>query len=188
LKFRVALILCAGLFSAAAGMADDGVRDFDFEMSLIKGRLPELELADERLADIALFLDAPARGRLSRIYEKNDAFKICVLNWIGFGIGSFVQGDSKSGYFFLGGDAIGLGVLLSGRGSSMELTLGGLGIIAGIQIASYITPFVYQGRWNRKLRSILGDRDDSFRIDAFRNDPRFCAGKGIAVPLFVGGF
>ena len=99
-----------------------------------------------------------------------------VLNFlVGFGIGSFVQGDVTAGLLLAGGDLVGIGLVIAGAASVLAeieyydegyplesassggtLILLGAGILSATRIAGLIVPFTYANSFNEKLRRELG--------------------------------
>ncbi|WP_025409001.1 P13 family porin [Borrelia coriaceae] len=104
------------------------------------------------------------------LYEinKKDPLIPFLLNlFVGFGIGSFAQGDITGGLFVLGFDVLGLGLFsfgmynrspYTGEMSGFALSfvfLGGLTLFV-TRIAETIIPFTYASSYNKKLQEKLG--------------------------------
>ncbi|AAX17379.1 P13 family porin [Borrelia turicatae] len=108
------------------------------------------------------------------LYEtyKKDAVVPCLLNlFVGFGIGSLVQGDITGGLLSLGFDVVSIGLLSYGTYSIIEshyekkekptvlaLSLAAVGgaTLVLTRIIEAVLPFTYASSYNRKLQENLG--------------------------------
>ena len=94
--------------------------------------------------------------------------------FLGFGSGSFSQGDTTHGIIFLAGDTLCLGLVgyniivngwenfingITGKGgTSDDMTLAKVGLIAalGLRVYQAIRPFTYAKKYNAKLADAIG--------------------------------
>ena len=104
--------------------------------------------------------------------QKNDPWGPLALNFlVGFGVGSFVQGDTTAGLLLAGGDVLGIGLLLAGWGIAVDAAArsdtdaaGTAGVVAlagwltltAARIGGIIAPFSYANSFNEKLKRDLG--------------------------------
>ncbi|WP_024654217.1 P13 family porin [Borrelia persica] len=101
-------------------------------------------------------------------YKQNALIPFLLNLFVGFGIGSFVQGDLAGGFLILGFDALGLGLMGGGiysvsQHKSKDLPVLGFSLIAlgGVtmfltRIAEVIIPFTYANNYNKRLQENLG--------------------------------
>ncbi|QMU98853.1 P13 family porin [Borrelia sp. A-FGy1] len=119
------------------------------------------------------------------IYEssKKDPLIPFILNLVlGFGIGSFAQGDIIGGLSLLGFDAIGVGLLAYGVYSaggisevkakkedlpwvSVSLIAVGGVTLAITRLVEIVLPFVHASNYNKRLRQNLGNALGGFQPD-----------------------
>ncbi|WPM06249.1 P13 family porin [Borreliella sinica] len=125
------------------------------------------------------------------VYEasKKEPVVPFLLNlFLGFGIGSFVQGDILGGSLILGFDAVGIGLILTGayldikdnrdnnvRKVPFEWTWGKGMMLAGVvtmaatRLTEIILPFTFANSYNKKLKNslniALGGFEPSFDIN-----------------------
>ena len=111
--------------------------------------------------------DSSDRAFLQYEIQKVDPWGPFVINLLlGAGIGSFVQGDTTGGLIVLGGEVVGIGLVIAGATSDPYSGSGGDGgsglIIVGVaalgvaRILGLIFPFTYANAANEKLRMDLG--------------------------------
>ncbi|MBB6213326.1 P13 family porin [Borreliella californiensis] len=128
-------------------------------------------------------------GEKLLVYEtsKQDPIVPFLLNlFLGFGIGSFAQGDILGGSLILGFDAVGIGLILTGayldikaldnnaKKAAFQWTWGKGVILAGVvtmavtRLTEIILPFTFANSYNRKLKNslnvALGGFEPSFDI------------------------
>lgn len=100
------------------------------------------------------------------IENKKDsaALPFCLNFFVGWGLGSFIQGDTKTGLIHIGGELLGGILMLAGSqlatpSASPEAGIGmvfaGLAITAGVAINSWVQPFLYTNKYNNTLRKCL---------------------------------
>jgi hypothetical protein len=116
------------------------------------------------------------------LYAKNR--KQAAAGWaaldcfVGFGVGSYIQGDITFGITQSILDAVGYTLYIysifelaytslesSERSSGLEEYKLSLVILASSRVMSWIFPFVYQGKYNRTLKAALNSNDFSYSID-----------------------
>lgn len=166
MKKTWAVFLCFFVLCAAgtAQTAAEKVAD------LIRGGLSRNR--DEIEAESALLTESE-KTQIYRDFLKNPAFPFCLNLIVGFGLGSFIQGDAAGGLISAGCDLLGFGLLFTGTllygigildlmfggtmpaGASATL-FGGLAIVTGSRIFESIRPFFFAGRYNAELRRIIG--------------------------------
>lgn len=129
---------------------------------------------------------------LYETYKKDPLIPFLLNCFVGFGIGSLVQGDITGGLLILGFDALGLGLLSYGaysmvnsvpasdgsKTSVVALSLVALGgvTMALTRLVEVILPFTHASSYNRKLQENLGITLGGFQpeIDmSFDEDTRF---------------
>ena len=97
-------------------------------------------------------------------HNKKDGAYTCFINgFVGFGIGSFVQGDTTGGVISLVADLAGYAMFfmgyeeanLSGSDSARALYSSGLLIVAINKIFTCIRPFTYANGYNKRLSKAL---------------------------------
>ena len=80
--------------------------------------------------------------------------------FLGFGIGSFAQGDKRDGWSMLGFELGGITLLttglLSSGTSATTLVAMGSGFMLGAAISGCITPWIYSNTRNDTLKQVLG--------------------------------
>ncbi|BDU62463.1 membrane protein (plasmid) [Candidatus Borrelia fainii] len=102
------------------------------------------------------------------IHKQNTLVPFLLNFFVGFGIGSFVQGDLTGGLLILGFDMLGFGLISGGMYSLSQykgintptialslMSLGGITLFV-TRIVEIIIPFTYASSYNRKLREKLG--------------------------------
>jgi len=104
------------------------------------------------------------------LYDKNrkkGAGGLATLDFfIGFGIGSYIQGDLFFGITQSIMDVVGHSMFWGGIGELEEdMIATGLTILGVSRVMSWIFPFVHQGSYNRKLESALNGNAISYSID-----------------------
>ncbi|AJA89888.1 membrane protein [Borreliella chilensis] len=139
---------------------------------------------------------SPAEKLLTYESGKKDSLVPFLLNlFLGFGIGSFAQGDILGGIFILGFDAVGIGLILTGayleikafdnsfkkafddsvKKNAFKWTWGKGMMLAGVvtmaltRFTEIILPFTFANSYNKKLKSSLniafGGFEPSFDIN-----------------------
>jgi hypothetical protein len=113
------------------------------------------------------------RFMLYQIHKKNPWEGLALNLLVGFGSGSFYQGDSTGGVWLLGGDI--LGVLLTSIGISVNVDTArsewssnsmngsqgtpaivtGIVLLSAVRIAGTVLPFIHSKNYNRKLLDVL---------------------------------
>ena len=132
-----------------------------FEDGFIKGNNAK------KIGELTPFLTAEQRENL---YEENERLgvKPFLLNLLlGFGIGSFSQGDRAIGRLQFWGDILGYGMMIPGMILVMDatkdldttvgtalVTIGSL-VTLGVAIPAYIRPWTFAANRNEKLRRAL---------------------------------
>lgn len=116
----------------------------------------------EKIAELSPFLAVQQRESL---YSENEQLGVgpFLLNLLlGFGIGSFWQGDKPVGYVQFYGDLIGYGLMIPGLALSLDgnsrggvLTALGSLLVLGVSIPAYIRPWTFASNRNAKLRRSL---------------------------------
>ncbi|QFI14197.1 P13 family porin [Borrelia sp. CA_690] len=119
--------------------------------------------------------------------SKKDPIVPFLLNlFLGFGIGSFVQGDILGGFLILGFDAVGIGLIFTGayldikafenntKKAAFQWTWGKGVMLAGVvtmavtRLTEIILPFTFANSYNKKLKNSLniafGGFEPSFDI------------------------
>ena len=102
--------------------------------------------------------------------------------FLGFGSGSFSQGDTTHGIIFLAGDLVGFGLVaynimttswdnfigsITGKGGSDgDMTLAKVGLIGvlGLRVYQAIRPFTYSKNYNAKLKDAIGYNETAVAI------------------------
>ena len=95
--------------------------------------------------------------------NKKDAGMAFAVNWlVGFGIGSFIQGDTNAGLVTLLGELGAIGILGGGIATmgidstvAISLAITGTGVLLGFKIFEMIRPFVFADNYNKKLNQAL---------------------------------
>ena len=114
--------------------------------------------------------DSSDRAFLQYEIQKVDPWGPFVINLLlGAGIGSFVQGDTTGGLIVLGGEVVGIGLVIagatsdpydpysgSGGGGGSGLIIVGVAALGVARILGLIFPFTYANAANEKLRMDLG--------------------------------
>ena len=108
------------------------------------------------------------RAFLQYEIQKVDPWGPFVINLLlGAGIGSFVQGDTTGGLIVLGGEVVGIGLVIAGvtssdpysgsdSGGGSGLIIVGAAALGVARILGLIFPFTYANAANEKLRMDLG--------------------------------
>nr|AAR14935.1 outer membrane protein P13 [Borreliella burgdorferi] len=129
-------------------------------------------------------------GEKFLIYETNkkDSLVPFLLNlFLGFGIGSFAQGDMLGGSLILGFDAVGIGLIVTGayldikafdnnaKKADFKWTWGKGMMLAGVvtmavtRLTEIVLPFTFANNYKRKLKNSLniglGGFEPSFDIN-----------------------
>ncbi len=153
--------------------------------------LSVLSASDSPAASISLMIDSDFSGNYDSIakesvqlsdfermslyamHEDSPTLPFVINLLVGYGIGSFIQGDAKSGYTALVADIIGIGLYSVGYvqvytasldgvipDEGITLALLGAGLLLGSRIYQCIKPFSYAKEYNRRLHtSLLGKAD-----------------------------
>ncbi|MEK6795962.1 MAG: P13 family porin [Spirochaetota bacterium] len=105
----------------------------------------------------AFKLSSEDRINLYEMKKKKDTGGPFALNFfIGFGIGSYVQGDGFGGTMGLCGELGSLALIGASAGSDVPaLAILGLAVFFGFRIFEWIRPFAYEGEYNAKLGNAL---------------------------------
>ncbi len=168
MKRKLVIILLMTLLCAGAVFAD-AYKDAN---KLLRANLSDQNL--QKVAELAPQLTQDQKEYLYR-WNKVDTVMPFALNLVlGFGSGSFSQGDDGMGILFLALDTACTGVIIydivatgwdnfqksiSGKGgSTTELKASKIALIAaaGIRVWESIRPFTYAKKKNTKLKSALG--------------------------------
>lgn len=149
------VVACAFGADSGMGTVSDLIRE---DLFLNAGRIEE---ASGALSDMERFT-------LYRQFEKNARLPFALNLAIGFGLGSFVQGDTSGALIALAGDALGVALPLLGYACLMqdyygywdfpygyELMYAGYALIGITRIFESIRPFSYARRYNTTLRKAL---------------------------------
>ncbi|UPA14086.1 P13 family porin [Borrelia turicatae] len=105
---------------------------------------------------------------LYEIHKQSTLVPFLLNFFVGFGTGSFVQGDLTGGLLILGFDMLGFGLISGGMYSLSQhrsmntptvalslISLGGITLFV-TRIVEIIIPFTYASSYNRNLREKLG--------------------------------
>ena len=120
-----------------------------------------------------LGLSPEQRQQLISKHEKSGVGPFFLNMLLGFGIGSFVQGDKKSGGFQLGFDIGGIVLMIGGAAVSgatgepeagIPMMVCGAGFCIGAGITGLITPWVYAANHNEGLEASLNGRTVSIHV------------------------
>ncbi len=153
--------------AAAENVLDDSVSqelsDADKAFSEIKTLLDDgFEKNKIRISELAKNLDYKQKLNLYEQYEKSatEPFFLNVLG--GWGMGSFIQGNKKSGLVQLSFDAAALLCVISGSvisnresASGSALIVCGGGLYLGGLFTACISPWVFASDYNDQLRDSL---------------------------------
>ncbi|GEM_PF-4878749 len=110
----------------------------------------------DKLIELTKNLSLDEKQKLYLTYEKSGG-KYFVLNLIlGCGIGSFAQGDSKSGMLALCFELGGVVMMLSGTNSENAFLVSiGYGLLIGGRVGECIAPWEYANNYNDTLKTSL---------------------------------
>ena len=171
MKRKVLVIALIGLICAFAVFAD-AYKDVN---SLIARGLSEENL--KKIAELSPQLTQEQKESIFRWKKVPTFLPACMNIFLGFGSGSFDQGDDGMGIAFLVGDVLCAGIVaydivtvgwenfinsLTGKGGGpQELSLAKIALIAagGLRIWQGIRPFTYASSKNAKLKTALGLND-----------------------------
>ncbi|UPA19056.1 P13 family porin (plasmid) [Borrelia puertoricensis] len=105
---------------------------------------------------------------LYELHKQNTLVPFLLNFFVGFGTGSFMQGNFTGGLLILGFDMLGVGLISGGIYSLSQykgietptfalslVSLGGMTLFI-TRIVEMISPFTYASSYNRKLREKLG--------------------------------
>ncbi|MDR2149595.1 MAG: P13 family porin [Spirochaetaceae bacterium] len=138
----------------------------------------------------SLSLTSTQRINLFEAYEKGAGGPFALNFLLGFGIGSFVQGDAAGGWTTLLGEAAGIAAFCYGvslmpvavdedYANSYEgyeytsndqwekaeiFILGGAGLFIGMRIFEWIRPFVFAHNYNKTLKKALNYYNISYNL------------------------
>lgn len=188
-KRLVALLVISSLFfslhSEEVGNSNDSVSTVAF---LIEDGLFRNEV---QIRKESINLQSLQKLMLYEDYKKSAGVPFACNLLLGYGIGSFVQKDWFGGFIGLGGDLLGITVMISGIAMKEEeryysngfyytreviTTKGyetastGMMIIMGTRIFELIRPFVYTNSYNKSLRRALSTYAVSYKIEPSYND------------------
>ncbi|MBR1722372.1 MAG: SHOCT domain-containing protein [Treponema sp.] len=116
----------------------------------------------EQVRKLSQQLSYSEKMKLYEEYERGAGGYFALNLLIGFGIGSFAQGNASMGLFQLGLEATGIGLMLKAEDSN-SLILGSA-IYLGAYIVGLINPWVYSHRHNETLREELNLNQSNFSI------------------------
>lgn len=155
----VLVLLCI----AGACFADDSM--FFSVSGLIKS---DLFKNQSKIQELSKDLSSTEKLRLYSQYKKDQWVPFLINFLVGYGVGSFVEGDTTGGVIALGSDLGGLACVLVGAVSSANAlssdpnTTSGLGVmlfgsilVLGSRIFEIIRPFTYTARYNSTLKQSL---------------------------------
>ena len=110
----------------------------------------------EKIIELSKSLSPSQKQRLYKDFERSAGGYFALNLLIGYGIGSFAQGNKSSGLTQLGFEVGGLGLLLSGAldGNETVMTLGGVFYFGG-WIIGLISPWTYRTSHNKSLKEAL---------------------------------
>ena len=127
-----------------------------------------------KIKELAPELTQQQKESIYRWKKVDVVFPFLENTFLGFGSGSFSQGDSSHGILFLAGDTLCLGLVgyniivngwenfingITGKGGSNDdMTLAKVGLIAalGLRVYQAIRPFTYAKNYNAKLADAIG--------------------------------
>ena len=123
-----------------------------------------------QISDLSSDLSSMQKTNLFQFNKKSATVPFVVNFLVGFGIGSYIQGDKKGGNIALIGDLVSMGLYLSGFSASFNslynggtydagagagmLLLGGIGLLA-TRIFEMVRPFSFASDYNKKLSNSL---------------------------------
>ena len=136
--------------------------EYLFEDGFVKGNNAK------KIAGLSPFLTPAQRENLYEENEKSGVAPFLLNLLLGFGIGSFSQGDTTIGYLQLWGDIVGYGLMIPGMiitqkaaedletspAGTTLVTLGSL-ITLGVAIPAYIRAWTFTAHTNKKMRQAL---------------------------------
>lgn len=116
----------------------------------------------DKIIELSKELSFAQKMRLYDKYEKGAGGYFALNLLLGFGIGSFAQGNKSAGWAQLGLWAAGFGLVYNGvdNENSSTVTIGALFII-GSTVVGCVTPWVYSSNHNAALKESLGMTDGS---------------------------
>lgn len=172
---RKLCFLLALICSIAAAFADNDPSSSVSE--LIK---KDLFKNQREILEISQGLTQDEKAALYTEYQKNPAVPVFVNFIIGFGIGSFIEGDAAGGAIALACDLGGSISFLTGAiltlSDSVDLANLGVGLglfgfatIIGSRIYEISRPFAYANRYNDVLKKSLNNFELSINLSAERN-------------------
>ena len=117
----------------------------------------DLEDNKEKIASLATRLSSEQKQELYDKYQKSAGGYFALNLLLGFGIGSFAQGDKRSGWTQLGFELGGITCIAAGSSSgSVYLTALGAGFCIGAGIVGLVSPWSYASNRNAALSESLG--------------------------------
>jgi len=195
--------LCFALLGVALGLPLFSAPD-PFKVSqLIHDGLSKNE---EAISESSQELSSDQRAILFNQYQKKTDMPIACNIFLGYGIGSFVQGDTASGMMLLVSNAVSTTCLVSGyilyiRGADevstrngygcgnnlsngkcatgVALLSAGIGLGIGVLIADIAAPIRYADRYNARLLSALSKT----AVAVVPDGPEVAVSTAIRVPL-----
>jgi hypothetical protein len=127
-----------------------------------------------KIKELAPELTQQQKESIYRWRKVDTVFPFLENTFLGFGSGSFSQGDSTHGIIFLAGDTLCLGLVgyniisngwenfingITGKGGSKDdMTLAKIALIGalGLRVYQAIRPFTYAKNYNAKLKDAIG--------------------------------
>lgn len=114
----------------------------------------------DRIKALSGNLSPAQKNTLYDEYSKSAGGPFALNFFLGFGIGSFVQGDKKAGWNQLGFELLGISLmttgLLSSGSAATTLVALGAGFSLGAAIVGYVSPWIYSNTRNSTLKEVLG--------------------------------
>jgi hypothetical protein len=170
------------LFLSGIGFTDEN-NFIEIHGLLINGLNKNYALINEK----ASFLNQSEKLFLLGIHEKNIGIPFAINLLAGFGVGSYVQGDTIGGTIQLSGQILGLAAMITIANMTDIFTVDdiapgndpytretkninyaifttGLILFCGSRIYGYISPFIYGNIYNNKLKKALQYYSVSYNI------------------------
>jgi len=171
MKKFIVLLLAIFLLSVTSVFAQKSQDSSYYQLEMMLNKSKNLDDSQYyQISSMASGLSSAQRGTLFESHKKSPTVPFIVNFLVGFGIGSYIQGDAKGGTIALLGDLLSTGLIVGGytvslytifTGMSGEMnvgeglmTAGAIGLVA-TRLFESIRPFSFASNYNKKLSNTL---------------------------------
>ncbi len=163
-KFIVSLLLFLILVPSVTLFAEDNSDNNYMQLNMILSNSKTLSDAQYfQIGELASGLSSMQRMMIIESNKKSTTMPFVLNLFIGLGIGSYIQGDTKGGTIALVGELASVALLFAGYGQADDydseagmgmIAIGAIGL-AATRIYELIRPFSFASEYNKKLSNAM---------------------------------